>query len=337
MYVITNEDMIIYPVAFNVYLEQLKGNRLSSLAVEEIRLTRTDMRQIEADIDGCDEQKIIVLDFQRIIVKDDRNSLLFAEKKSKKLAFANLSVETGLFERMATDLKVNESLQDKNARVIYLDEAVLLWTIEKVKSIGISEVLSNVYKKHIAAIINSTMEEDKDGKLQFLESSCIFGNKYANIRKIFREQQKGRFILYCMACSIKNVVGNTKNYKLICTSKTGAIMANILSQMLGVSVIYCVDVGPRFAVRPDDLKECVKENERYIYIFDFLCLGTELKILSTLIADKKSELIAGVGPASFIRCNHEQIISRRLVLGKMKPLINVQDYSEINYWIEVPK
>ena len=65
-------------------------------------------------------------------------------------------------------------------------------------------------------------------------------------------------------------------------------------------------------------------------------MGTELKILSTFVSDRKSRLICGVGPASYIRCDHPEISKRKLILSKMHPLINVQDYPNMDYKIEIP-
>ena len=88
--------------------------------------------------------------------------------------------------------------------------------------------------------------------------------------------------------------------------------------------------------RPDEIIDKVQKEESYVYIFDFICIGTELKILSTFISDRKSKLICGVGPASYIRCNHPEIVKRKLILHKMHPIINVQDYPNMGYEIQIP-
>lgn len=334
--------MKIYPVAFNLYIDKMdnykknvnlgqkEGSNTSNLVFNETRLDENDVKKIQDDLKQCAEEKILLIDFQNILIKDCRNFDILLPDRQKHVIFANLSIETGFFDKAATDLKIPADLQDREKRSIYSNE-----DIRKQMKTDSKHTLVQMYRDYIAELISDCLDDGNE-ELEFLESSCVFSTKYVNIRKIFRKPEQGRFLLYCLAYRVKELAGETGNYKLICTSKTGAIIANIISHMLNVPVVFCVGVGPKFAVKPDEIVERVQEKERYVYIFDFICLGTELKILSTFISDRKSKLICGVGPASYIRCNHEEIAKRKLILNRMHPLINIQDYPDMKYEIKIP-
>lgn len=342
MFVIETEKVIIYPVAYNLYVDKVGKNfhtgmslrkngkdNTNSLFSNESKLDEDDEKKIMNDIKYI--ERMLVLDFQNMMMKDRSNFEILIPDRNTDIVFTNLAVETGFFDKVATDLKIQSKLQDRNNRTIYSNEE----TRKQLEDINLSAYLKKAYCDYIAEMIMDCLD-GKDGKFEFLESSCVFSTKYVNIRKIFRKPEQEKFLLYCLACRVKELAGEVINYKLVCTSKTGAILANIISQMINAPVVYCVEVGPKFAVKPDDIIEKVKEHERYVYIFDFICIGTELKILSTFISDKKSKLICGVGPASYIHCNHPEIAKRKLILNKMHPLINLQDYPKMQYEIKVP-
>ena len=45
----------------------------------------------------------------------------------------------------------------------------------------------------------------------------------------------------------------------------------------------------------DGSVENIKQGKRYLYIFDFMCTGTELKIVSALVNSKKGVIKGAVG------------------------------------------
>ncbi len=348
MFVIETDTTIIYPVSFNQYIKKLNDYsvKVSSESDESdigqkadrnillpsgILMSDGDVQEIHEELRRYSPDKTIIIDFQGVKIKDCKNFSVLVSKEANRVILSNLSRETGIFDKAVKDLNVPIEEQDGIRGIIYSNSEVRKWAEQNEKATELSEV----YNNHIAALVSGCMKSDEKPH-QFQESSCVFSNKYVNIKDIFRRPSDARFLLYRLALKVRDIGGSVGSYKLICTSKTGAILANIISKMIDVPVVYCVGMGPRFAVRPDEIVEVVQENERYVYIFDFISLGTELKILSTFISDKKSKLIGGVGPASYIHCNHEEIVKRKLILSKMHPLINIQDYKEIDYKIEIP-
>ena len=160
-------------------------------------------------------------------------------------------------------------MQDREKGIIYSNEKVQQY----IKQNGGTLNLPKYYCDYIASLISDCLDDsdqlsekeesqsttdsiescfdDNKNEFEFLESSCVFSRKYVNIRKIFKQPDQERFLMYCLAYRVKELVRGVGNYKLICTSKTGAIIANIISRMLNVPVVFCVGVGPKFAVRPD--------------------------------------------------------------------------------------
>ena len=81
----------------------------------------------------------------------------------------------------------------------------------------------------------------------------------------------------------------------VTSSKNGAILASILGDLLNIKEIHLLGVGPKYTVQFGDSLDCIKTGKRYLYIFDFMCTGTELKIVSALINSKRAKLRGAVG------------------------------------------
>lgn len=58
--------------------------------------------------------------------------------------------------------------------------------------------------------------------------------------------------------------------------------------------IYCVNIGAKFALDIEYRKREVRPGEKYIYAFDFLCMGTEVKIPHALLSILDGNLIYGI-------------------------------------------
>ena len=153
---------------------------------------------------------------------------------------------------------------------------------------------------------------------------------YVDIKKIFLSFTDYDFIVYLMA---EHIVNNYTDFDaLICTSKTGAVFANIVGQLIGKRVAYCVGVGPKFYVSIDDTNDAIKENDRFVFIFDFLCLGTEIKILNALLKRAKAYIIGGIGVASFLDLQSETLTDT--IFHRINALLNVQE-TELGYKIAI--
>ena len=81
-----------------------------------------------------------------------------------------------------------------------------------------------------------------------------------------------------------------------------------------------VGVGPKYSMEFGDSVDCIKEGKRYVYIFDFLCTGTELKIVRTLINSKKAYLSYSAGISKYSKGQDNQRVKDVVVLADTKEL-----------------
>ena len=63
--------------------------------------------------------------------------------------------------------------------------------------------------------------------------------------------------------------------------------------------MHLIGVGPKYSMELCDSVKCIQEERKYAYIFDFMCTGTELKIVSALINSKRGYLVYSAGIARY--------------------------------------
>lgn len=188
--------------------------------------------------------------------------------------------------------KYYESLLDK-----YQNDMNMIF--DKLNSLRKSLIIS-FYKEQIK----------KDDKVNFikLRSSNIYSNIYLDLKKMFNDYQKYSLIVYEL-CSIidKNfLTQNVQKLKidgLICSSNNGLALATIIGQLLEIDVEYLINVGPDLSIKDRDYIDRIKKGKNYIYIYDFMCLGTEYKITEFILNFKKANLISSVGIAVYVEPN----------------------------------
>lgn len=146
-------------------------------------------------------------------------------------------------------------------------------------------------KKRLAEIIKNTMLSQK-ATVYTLESSGLYSNCYLSIKKLFREVDDFYFTIFSLAHIITDL---PKFDAFVTSSKNGAIIATILGDILDIKEIHLIGIGPKYSMELDGTVDSIKAGKRYVYIFDFMCTGTELKIVSALINSKKGVLKAAVG------------------------------------------
>lgn len=164
-----------------------------------------------------------------------------------------------------------------------------------------------------------------DGKNETIKknySSNIYTSFYMDIRKLFSKQNNMNIFLYGLYKKVEAI----KDYDyFVVVSNNGAVIANILSYVFKKEVLYLLNLGPRMALSNKDLKSKIKKNARYLYVYDFLCLGNELKILDMLLKINCAQLVYGIGVAQVLpseRYEHNNGY-------KIDSLVNLEDYNEI--------
>lgn len=70
----------------------------------------------------------------------------------------------------------------------------------------------------------------------------------------------------------------------------------------------------------DGSVDCIEPEKRYVYIFDFMCIGTELKIVSVLINSKTGILKVAIRISRYKKSINVSLSSRIEVLLEQKKL-----------------
>lgn len=68
---------------------------------------------------------------------------------------------------------------------------------------------------------------------------------------------------------------------------------------MDIKEVHLIGVGPKYAMESGNPMDSIKEGKKYAYIFDFLCTGTELKIVDALIHAKRAHLVYAAGIARY--------------------------------------
>lgn len=174
----------------------------------------------------------------------------------------------------------------------------------------------NSRKSKQAEIMRKTMLS-QDKEVYKLESSGLYSNCYLSVKKLFREVEEFYFIIFSLAQKISEL---PKFDAFVTSSKNGAIIATILGDVLNIKEIHLIGIGPKYSMELDGSVESIKQGKRYVYIFDFMCTGTELKIVSALINSKKGILKGAVGISRYKEDIHFPLSGGISVLVEEKEL-----------------
>jgi orotate phosphoribosyltransferase len=138
----------------------------------------------------------------------------------------------------------------------------------------------------------------------YLDSSNVYLSKYVNIKKLFNDPDGFKLFIYELALRIyendkyTNADGHAFDF-LVASSRCGAAIAACLSPMIDKPYIFFNTVGPKYAIENAHTLSKATENRRYLYIYDFICLGTEYRLTKSIIEAHGGRLIGGVGVASY--------------------------------------
>jgi len=233
------------------------------------------------------------------------------KKAKKEIFFINISKEGFLKKRIQTDLLYAGFEIDKDLKLF--DRHIFL--SNDITDVG--ENKTNQVNKIYAEIEIQKIADCLLDKQSFLESSNIFLSKYLHLKRLFLSSAATMFVCYRLCCKLEENEKH-KNVPLISGSSTGNVIATILATLTDREILHCSNIGPRFGIkiRTLPLKIMDKKNKGrdYIYIFDMICLGTEIKILNSMLKMNDSKIIACFGVASYL--------DKAKVKGKRKELLD---------------
>lgn len=308
MYYWEDDSYIIIPISYNVfYRESLKNKRHISFA-REFSITNGLLEEILKIILKYGSKKTLVLDMERV----NYPGKMFEEFRSihYSVIFCNIRGEI-LRKKMQEDLP---SLAWSDDEDICLLNGMLTETILD----EYETKFSVIYKKLYARILNSIKDSCKDGEPLLLDSSGLYSNMYISVKKLFLTPNDYYFVLYGMAIEVEKL-GEFDSF--ISSSKNGAILANLLGSLLNKKVVHIQGVGPKYSMKFGNIQNEIKRGKAYVYVFDFICTGTELKVLSALINSNDAYLVGGIGFARYGKMDEE----RTFMKDKIKCLVTTYE------------
>lgn len=275
------------------------------------------LHQLCAEIEALDCP--ICLDMRHISSYVSRGFQVIRER-GLPVIFANVS-------RKAENLR-NRLNQDIPDLVTYESCAEVLCTtapgVEPIANVpDFQGRVRQLYRDKLCDLLRSTLKENGEDAKTLLESSGVYVNHYIAMKNLFRDMKDAMFVVYQMAEAVCSGCPDWRGKTLVCCSKTGAALTSLLSMILGLKVVYCVNIGPKFALDIEHLKQEIRLGEKYIYAFDFLCMGTEVKILHALLSVLGGNLVYGIGVANYLNVSAPEF--QDSVFAKLHTLVDVRE------------
>lgn len=321
MYVMEHKRFVLIPIAYNDFYKdiqkiKIQGEFSPPISVERF-LNEQDFDKVISyvvsdAIEGGND-KVYVIDMRDIISYKEK---IFAKLvHHKNLPIVIMNINNKIRNYIREDLK--DILIEVEEEIIAINEEA------RERFLFLGHEIKNAYHSENCNIVrwmtDNIKENDMDA-LHPLDSSGIFCNMYVNAKKLFRDPDRYSFIVYEMIRSISK--RKTEIDALVSASRNGANLASVIGWLLGIKVVYCANLGPKFSLMTYNIERNIRKNKKYFFVYDFMCLGTELKVLNAIIGVRGAFLIGGMGIANYISPTEEEL--QYSVLGKMDSLIDVK-------------
>jgi len=224
-----------------------------------------------------DTQRNIILDFNHIerCQPNLNKTLIDLKNKGYKLAFINLRKTVCDELSLSTVSNTKTQLEgDVYSRFFFFEN----------DKDDLTEIECDV-----PALFNQTFKEKL---IPFIEShgkphtsSYVYLTSYVDIKKFLSyEREFMLFAIYKLALKIEKEwsVEIDKDPILICQSMNSAFIVSVLSNLLKLDILILDKIGPinKLYTRVD---KTIVADRKYIVVSDLVCLGTEVKIVKTLI------------------------------------------------------
>lgn len=318
MKIIDTNPFVIFPIAFDDIcrdMDSLLEIRRNNSSIMLYRLlTETQMQLIYDYIveHNQDEHgKYYILDLSYVDMAGDR--IFDCLKELGNIMIINVGFFPSLIGRIDEDLpgyiKKDEGWFSSND---------VYEVYEKNKN-----HIENIYNELEVDIVRSytnVLKRDQIDGAHPLPSSNIYSNMYIDTAQLFYNVENYRYMIFRLLCKIcENEKNNFEKIDgFVSASRNGANLANIIGWLTGKKAIFCTDLGPKYSLTLKYFVDDIRPKKKYVYIFDFLCLGTEAKMLNAIVNVKNATLTAGYGLASYT--DHGEGILR-----KMHSIVNLKE------------
>lgn len=276
---IEKEDFIYY----NLHAEQtITGTYFTDSlcsGVFDEHLTKSTLERILEDI-GSQKDKVIVFDFIRIkdITNNLKKEIFKIHKECKSLIFKNINDNCVKKFEIVSPSNVNNIKSEGVFLTLYYSDSSIKCNVEEFK---------NLFDEKFREIIKKRTDKTKED--EYHHSSSVYLTQYIDIKKIISSDKS--FFIHCLyELSIKindNWLSLIRKDKedmpiLVCQNLNTSYIASILSTFLNLDVLILDHIGP-INTMYSSLNNKIEENKNYIIVSDVVCLGTEVKIVKSLI------------------------------------------------------
>ncbi|MGX8795685.1 hypothetical protein ACR6HW_06290 [Fusibacter sp. JL298sf-3] len=310
-----NNEVILYPIASNVLFNSFKRDSLTCRFSTSVYLRDSDVIELINRIeDVINKYEFIGIDLEYVTNADSRAFSKFSILTAvEKIVFINVDKNSIVKQKIFEDLN-SFGLEVRNDMI----------TFGKNNNFGVDfkEKFKTVYGDNFKKIIATYAIPGSE----YLNSSSVWSNHYVDFKKMFMHSENLKIILYEMT-KITNEYGNSFD-GIISSSKTGSIFATLIGYLLNRKVIHYISIGPKFAITEKNMMKKIRAKKKYLYVGDFICLGTELKTLNVLLANNNSEIVGGVVVASYLDLS--DAVYKESILSKVRFIARV-DECGINY------
>lgn len=151
-------------------------------------------------------------------------------------------------------------------------------------------------------IFNCICQEES--RIENVYSSNVYSNHYVNLRKVFSNSN----ISTLVTTRLLHMIMNVEQFEFdafVCASITGACIASYLSIYIKKPVLFLRNIGPDITTDDELIVERIYPHKKYVYIFDFMCLGTEYQRIKLICALKKSSIVKSFGIAHYKKPNRK--------------------------------
>lgn len=222
------------------------------------------------------------LDFCNIYSSDSRVFSKFSDLEGYNIIIINANVK--LYGNISS-----EALNSKAVSTIKLVDTAPIALIDSIKF------------NHRADLFRSISKPDEN---YYLDSSNVYLNKYVNVKSLFNDIINFKLLLYELSNLIVAAYSNEKKVMfdyLVSSSSNGSAIAVCLSDIFNVPALYFHNIGPKYAMHNANIKDHIRHGKRYLYIYDFICLGTEYRLTKNIIESNSGNFIGGVGFSSYAK------------------------------------
>lgn len=222
--------------------------------------------------------KNLVFDFENLLACQPNLDKTIIELKDKGYKILLINIDKSLCESTAFYLlknKKNNLVENNKYSKFYLfeDEYDTFTDI----NINTSELFKSEFQKKIAKHIEPHERPHT--------SSFVYLSSYVDLKK-FMSHEKCFFLFsmykLAMKVSIRWSYELKKHPILICLSLNSSFLVSILSDLLKLDILIFDKIGPINKLY-NRIDNTISNKRQYIVVSDLVCLGTEVKIVKSII------------------------------------------------------